>query len=37
MVYQTAMDHLTPSTMNVRMSAIRKLVGEAQRNGMIVN
>jgi integrase len=33
--YQTTMDHLAPSTINVRMSAIRKLVGEARRNGMI--
>ena len=29
------MEHLSPSTINVRMSAIRKLVGEARRNGMI--
>jgi site-specific recombinase XerD len=29
------MDHLSPSTINVRLSAIRKLVGEARRNGMI--
>jgi integrase len=29
------MDHLAPSTINVRMSAVRKLVGEAKRNGMI--
>jgi integrase len=29
------MEHLSPSTINVRMSAIRKLVGEAKRNGMI--
>jgi integrase len=35
MEYRTAMDHLSPSTINVRLSAIRKLVGEARRNGMI--
>src|SRR6202166_192466 len=35
MEYRTTMDHLAPSTINVRMSAIRKLVGEARRNGMI--
>ena len=29
------MDHLSPSTINVRLSAVRKLVGEARRNGMI--
>ena len=35
MKYRTTMDHLSPSTINVRLSAIRKLVGEARRNGMI--
>jgi integrase len=35
MEYRTKMDHLSPSTINVRLSAIRKLVGEAMRNGMI--
>jgi integrase len=35
MEYRTTMEHLSPSTINVRMSAIRKLVGEARRNGMI--
>jgi integrase len=35
MEYRTSLDHLSPSTINVRMSAIRKLVGEARRNGMI--
>jgi len=33
--YRTTIDHLSPSTINVRLSAIRKLVGEARRNGMI--
>jgi integrase len=35
MEYRTTMERLSPSTINVRMSAIRKLVGEARRNGMI--
>jgi integrase len=35
MEYRTTMNHLSPSTINVRLSAIRKLVGEARRNGMI--
>src|SRR4030081_630252 len=35
MEYRTTMEHLSPSTMNVRLSAIRKLVGEARRSGMI--
>jgi integrase len=35
MEYRTTMDYLSPSTINVRLSAVRKLVGEARRNGMI--
>jgi len=35
MEYRTTIDLLSPSTINVRLSAIRKLVGEARRNGMI--
>jgi hypothetical protein len=35
MEYRTTMEHLSPSTINVRLSAIRKLVGEARQNGMI--
>ena len=35
MEYRTTIDHLSPSTVNVRLSAIRKLVGEAKRAGMI--
>jgi integrase len=35
MEYRTTIDYLSPSTINVRLSAIRKLVGEAGRNGMI--
>ena len=29
------MEALSPSTINVRLSAVRKLVGEARRNNMI--
>jgi len=29
------MDKLSPSTVNVRLSAMRKLVTEARRNGML--
>ncbi len=35
MEYRTTIDYLSPSTINVRLSAIRKLVGEAKRAGMI--
>jgi len=35
MEYRITIDHLSASTINVRLSAIRKLVGEARRNGMI--
>ena len=35
MEYRTTMDGLAPSTVNVRLSAIRKLVTEARRNGML--
>jgi integrase len=35
MEYRTTIDHLSPSTINVRLSAIRKLVGEARRLGII--
>jgi site-specific recombinase XerD len=37
MGYRAAMleKRLSPSTVNVRLSAIRKLIGEAQRNGII--
>jgi integrase len=35
MEYRASMEHLSPSTINVRMSAIRKLVGEARQNGLI--
>jgi integrase len=35
MEYRTNMEHPSPSTVNVRLSAIRKLVGEARQNGLI--
>jgi integrase len=35
MEYRATMEHLSPSTINVRMSAIRKLVGEARQTGLI--
>ena len=35
MEWRAGMDSLSPSTINVRLSAVRKLVGEARRAGMI--
>jgi site-specific recombinase XerC len=35
MEWRAGMEALSPSTVNVRLSAVRKLVGEARRNGMI--
>src|SRR5271170_3248455 len=35
MEYRASMEALAPSTINVRLSAVRKLVAEARRNGMI--
>jgi integrase len=35
MEWRAAMDKLSPSTANVRLSAMRKLVTEARRNGML--
>jgi hypothetical protein len=35
MEYRATMEHFSPSTINVRMSAIRKLVREAKQNGFI--
>ena len=35
MEWRAAMDKLSPSTVNVRLSAMRKLVTEARRNGML--
>jgi integrase len=35
MEWRTSMDQLSPSTVNVRLSAMRKLITEAQRNGML--
>ena len=33
--WRAGMEPLSPSTINVRLSAVRKLVGEARRNNMI--
>ncbi len=33
--YRASMDGLAPSTVNVRLSAVRKLVTEARKNGML--
>jgi integrase len=33
--WRSTMESLSPSTINVRLSAVRKLVGEARRNNMI--
>src|SRR5271154_501703 len=35
MEYRASMEALAPSTVNVRLSAVRKLVTEARKNGMI--
>ena len=35
MEWRAGMESLSPSTVNVRLSAVRKMVGEARRNGMI--
>jgi integrase len=35
MEWRVAMESLSPSTINVRLSAVRKMIGEARRNGMI--
>src|SRR5216684_7460889 len=35
MEWRAGMESLSPSTINVRLSALRKLVGEARRNNMI--
>jgi hypothetical protein len=35
MEYRASMEALAPSTVNVRLSAVRKLVVEARRNGLI--
>jgi integrase len=35
MEYRASMDALAASTINVRLSAIRKMVGEARKNGML--
>lgn len=35
MEWRSSMESLSPSTINVRLSAVRELVGEATRNNMI--
>jgi hypothetical protein len=35
MEWRAAMESLSPSTTNVRLSAMRKLVSEARKNGML--
>jgi hypothetical protein len=35
MEYRASMEALAPSTINVRLSAVRKLVAEARQNGLI--
>src|SRR5438552_1629511 len=35
MEWLAGMESLSPSTINVRLSAVRKMIGEARRNGMI--
>jgi site-specific recombinase XerD len=35
MEYRASMEDLSPSTVNVRLSAVRKLVAEARKNGLI--
>src|ERR1700759_1141876 len=35
MEWRAAMESLSPSTINVRLSAVRKMVGEARRNNLI--
>jgi site-specific recombinase XerD len=35
MEYRASLEALSPSTINVRLSAIRRMVTEAQKNGML--
>lgn len=35
MEFRRSLDHLAPSTVNLRLSAVRKLVDEARRNGLL--
>jgi hypothetical protein len=35
MEWRAGMETLSPSTINVRLSAVRKMVGEARRAGMV--
>jgi hypothetical protein len=35
MEWRADMESLSPSTINVRLSAVRKMIGEARKNGML--
>jgi hypothetical protein len=35
MEWRAGMEPLSPSTINVRLSAVRKMIGEARKNGML--
>ena len=35
MEYRTSMEDLAPPTVNVRLAAVRKMVTEAKRNGLL--
>jgi hypothetical protein len=35
MEWRAGMESLSPSTINVRLSAVRKMIGEARKNGML--
>src|ERR1700723_445513 len=35
MEWRGGMESLSPSTINVRLSAVRKMIGEARKNGML--
>src|SRR5277367_3459121 len=35
MEWRAGMEALSPSTTNVRLSAVRKMIGEARKNGML--
>jgi integrase len=35
MEWRAGMEQLSPSTINVRLSAVRKMIGEARKNGML--
>jgi hypothetical protein len=35
MEWRAGMEALSPSTINVRLSAVRKMIGEARKNGLL--